>query len=606
MPTNSYDLIVVGDDFAGLLAGALCARRGMRVLILSPEEAPLRYQLGPHRLPVEPLCLAGWNTPAVQRVLDELHLSHVLKQRLQRRSVGFQFVGPDVRLDVAADQHVLESEVRREWGPAPQAHSAMTAMTAPSSLSSASVRDEDESRDSGPMAASSMAASSMAASEPGVTDDGVIDNDRQGDGTGDGDGGGDHPQTAESTLAEEFNEEGNAEPLADPLALCLRTRGLAKEFDIALEHEDVFPPAGFWRRRDVGRTAAKLAEEAGAWQLEINRDAMLRALVTLPAALGTRMTHASSDGETAPSKAQLDGAICARSFDIWRAGTPRLSGDWDALRELVHKQIVTMSVETRTAKVEEFTTRWGKITGVRLQGGEELGAGHIIGAMPLADIVPMVGRKVPKRLAQCEQALTLAGYRYTWNLVVDQAGVPEGMSSPLLLVDDPDAPLVGDNAMAIYLDAPDDEGRVTVTVSAICPVPQDSADLPAALAKLRGRLRQRLDSVMPFLQDHILLAHSPHEKRPPDGIDARPPKFLPRLPAAIWQITDGAALETAMGVGAAPYNVGIKNLTIASTQVLPQLGLEGDCIAAWSAARIACDSGGKKREYKEVLERRMG
>ena len=53
MPSNSYDLVVLGDDLAALVCATLCARRGLRTLVLG-DERPARYTLGPHKLPVEP------------------------------------------------------------------------------------------------------------------------------------------------------------------------------------------------------------------------------------------------------------------------------------------------------------------------------------------------------------------------------------------------------------------------------------------------------------------------------------------------------------------------------------------------------------------------
>jgi hypothetical protein len=40
---------------------------------------------------------------------------------------------------------------------------------------------------------------------------------------------------------------------------------------------------------------------------------------------------------------------------------------------------------------------------------------------------------------------------------------------------------------------------------------------------------------------------------------------------------------------------------VASSQALPRLGLEGSFAAGWSAALLASDAAGKKREYREVL-----
>ena len=53
VPSNSYDLVVLGDDLAALVCATLCARRGMRTLVLG-DDRPARYTLGPHKLPVEP------------------------------------------------------------------------------------------------------------------------------------------------------------------------------------------------------------------------------------------------------------------------------------------------------------------------------------------------------------------------------------------------------------------------------------------------------------------------------------------------------------------------------------------------------------------------
>src|SRR5512138_3516416 len=72
VPSNTYDLIVLGDDLAALVCGTLCARRGMRTLVLGGDR-PARYTLGPHKLPVEPaMWPIGPGSPG-ERVLKELH-----------------------------------------------------------------------------------------------------------------------------------------------------------------------------------------------------------------------------------------------------------------------------------------------------------------------------------------------------------------------------------------------------------------------------------------------------------------------------------------------------------------------------------------------------
>ena len=507
MPTNSYDLIVVGDDFAGLIAGTLCARRGMRVLVLSQGGPGSAYALGPHRLPVEPLCLAGLGSPLVQRVLDELQLGHTLRRKLIQRPVSFQVVAPDVRVDVAADEHNLAAALAREL----------------------------------PDAGAAQASGDAAEADPARV---------------------------------------------DALAACTGSAAVAQHFDAAMNVDGTFPPTGFWKRREVDKGAVRLADEAASWAARFESHPVVRALTALPAVLGT---HAPV--------AELGAAATARAFHLWRMGAPRMAGDWDALRELFVERLTKASGETRMARAEALTYRWGRVNGVRLENGEELGASYVIAALPLTELVPLAGPKVPKRLGQCVEAVQVAGYRYTWNLVVDQAGVPEGMSSPLLLVGDPGAPLVDDNAVGIFLDDPDGEGHVTVTISAVCPPPAQGEPLPQALAALRERLRRRIDEVMPFLDEHVVVSHSPHDGLPPEGIHASAAKGMPLEPEPVWS----SLLESALGVAAVPYDVGLKHVAVASAQVLPRLGLEGSFAAGWSAALLASDAAGKKREYREVL-----
>lgn len=518
MPTNSYDLIVVGDDFAGLVAGTLCARRGMRVLMLSHGAQPSGYALGPHRLPVEPLCLAGLGSPLVMRVLDELQIGHTLKRKLVQQPVSFQFASPDLRIDVSADEHNLATELQREL---PQAMPTSTAL----------VLARDAGRKDAP-------------------------------------------------------EVPDAPGVIDALGACAGSAAVAQHIDAAMGIDSEFPPLGFWKRREIDKGTTRLVEDADSWLARFQDHAAVRALIALPAVLDT---HAPAS--------ELGAASLGRSFHLWRTGAPRLPGDWEALRELFMERLTKASGETRTARAEALTYRWGKVNGVKLESGEELGAGYVIAALPLSELVPLVGRKLPKRLTQCAEAVQLAGHRYTWNLVVDQAGVPEGMTSPLLLVTDPEAPLVGANAIGIFLDAPDEQGHVTVTISAVCPPPAEGETLAQALAALRQELRGRIDTVMPFLDEHIVVSHSPHEAAPPEGIHASAAKGMPLEPGPVWS----SQLEAPLGVGAVPYSVGLKHLAVASSQVLPRLGLEGSFAAGWSAARLASDAAGKKREYREVL-----
>jgi phytoene dehydrogenase-like protein len=493
MPVSSYDLIVIGDEFAGLVAAALCARRGLRVLIVESGTRPSSYQLGPYRLPVEPLAFIGVGSPAVRRVLDELHFQHLIKRKLREHNPSFQFVGPDTRLDLGPDDDALTRELVRELG-----------------------------EDTAAVAAGTSAGAIARLLEP------------------------------------VFSQ------------------------DIAM------PPTGFWERREIGRVAGRLEEEARAWKRGVDElQLSIRPLFSLPAVLGT---HA---GEPALSPSAL-----SRSFDMWRRGAPRLPGDLATLREMFLEKFASHNGELRTGIPIELTFNWGKVTGVKLDDGEEIGAHHVIAAMPVDELALLAEKKLAKRLRQCVEGMEVAGYRYVLNLVVKESAIPEGMATTVLVVGDPAAPLSGENALAVFVSEPD-EARVLVTVEAVCPIPQADRHLDDAFADLRVALRERLEMVMPFFSQHVLAAHSPNEAAPAERLEGEYELPKPVAARPVWRST----LSGMLGISALPYGVGLKNLSMATTQVMPALGLEGEFATGWCAAKIACQSAGKRKDYlkDEVL-----
>ncbi len=486
MPTNTYDLIVIGDDFAGLVSAALCASRGLRVLVCRTTETKVSYTLGPYKLPAAALPFVGMSSPAIRRVVDELHFEHTLKRRLRQFEPAFQLIAPDARLDVTADEEHLAKEIAREL---PNKASAVETF---------------------------------------------------------------------ATAAE-----------------------LAHHFDPVLGQDVAFPPAKFWERREVSRNMTRIADEAKAWFASIEDEPLLRSFAELPAVLGCRSNPFDLSAEAR-----------ARAFNLWRQGTPRIVGDWQTLRDVFEEKLGNHAGETRRARISEITFSWGKATGVRLDSGEELGATHIIAAMPVDELQPLVEKKRPKRLAECVERISPAGYRYTLNLVVDEAGIPEGMADTVLVVHDPETPPIGDNAFAIYVDEPDDEARAVVTVEAVCPAPDGGRSLEDVFADLRVGLREKLESVMPFFSEHLLLAHSPNESAAAEGVDGEL-QLAQAIPApAVW----ASQMDSYLGLTAVPYSIGVKRLTIASSQVMPGLGLEGDFATGWCAAKLACAAMGKKRD----------
>ncbi len=493
MPSNSYDLVVLGDDLAALVCATLCARRGMRTLVLG-DDRPARYTLGPHKLPIDPIM---WPTTAgspSERVLRELHAELALRRKLREPKIAAQLVAPDLRIDLGADR--LATELEREVGKLPG---------------------------------------------------------------------------------------------AEWLARWERGSELARLLDPLLSSEHAFPGVGFFERREVSKLAERAAADAATWWTSAQSD---------PHASLWRHLAAIAMRHPAPQPAAI-----ARAVDAWRTGPSPLRGDGDAMRELFVEKLTTAGGEVRAGRVAEIGISWGKIASLTLVNGDELGTSQVVASRPPAELAELLGKKAPKRLTELAAGVSLVGYRYTLNIVIDEAGIPEHMAPTVAVVAAPEKAPSGDAAFSIHLGETDDTGRVIATLAAILPSegPIDSDRLPAKCMALRAGLWQRLGDVMPFFERHLVLAHSPFEATPPQVPGGRGSYDVPRnLPLAMSPVWAGGTADSAVDQvagGGLTYQTGLKNLTLTGEQLVPGLGIEGALVAGWSAAKVACAIAGKKKDY---------
>src|SRR5262245_44420679 len=108
--SHYYDVVVIGPELAGLLAGSLLARRGFRVLVAQEPDDEDSYQSDGHTLLRRPLPLVGIDGPAWKRILGELNLAQSLRRRLVSQRPSYQIVLPAHRLDGDPDRGSAEIE----------------------------------------------------------------------------------------------------------------------------------------------------------------------------------------------------------------------------------------------------------------------------------------------------------------------------------------------------------------------------------------------------------------------------------------------------------------------------------------------------------------
>ena len=112
---SSYEVTVVGGQLPGLLAGALLAKRGLRVLVVRHDAVTPDYAMGAYRLPRAPFALLDAASNHTRQVLQELALLTTVGGHRDSSAPSFQMAVPGHRFDVYANPDLFAPELTREF-----------------------------------------------------------------------------------------------------------------------------------------------------------------------------------------------------------------------------------------------------------------------------------------------------------------------------------------------------------------------------------------------------------------------------------------------------------------------------------------------------------
>jgi phytoene dehydrogenase-like protein len=308
----------------------------------------------------------------------------------------------------------------------------------------------------------------------------------------------------------------------------------------------------------------------------------------------------------------------ARAFELARHGLGRFEGGYGALYALFREKLETFSGERRDKVVPvEVVMRRGRAVGVRVHPRDEtIGCEHLVWAGSAAALHAICPEKPPRRGRDGAPGLHVEGYRYALAMVVAPAALPEGMGERVFQITDPARPLIEENALAVTVGQPAPRQPEQIPVWVECVVPAPPVDAGAGyLRALRGRVVERLQAVLPFFRQHLIVLASPHDGLPPE-LPGAVPKATP-APAAKKGAPAGASApgstlplppvyaaegESPFDVTALPHATGIKNLYLAGPENLPGLGFEGELVSAWGVARLITGTQPKRdTRRREVL-----
>ena len=350
-----------------------------------------------------------------------------------------------------------------------------------------------------------------------------------------------------------------------------------------LERDLVWPPGGFFERREFSRAAMHHPfgkDGVGPTPLsELPDDHPFR----LMAGWALRFMDGTTLGTT-NSEREL------RQFAALLHSAAMVDGGCAELRDVLIENLRTHNGDVRFAeRVEQVVVQRSAVVGVRLSlSEEEMGCHFVLSGIPIARLCPLLSERRELDAMLEEVGKPEPRYlRYSLNAVVDRAALPEAMGRNVLLLSDPRCPH-GEGALWVETDACSDSDRAVVTAEALVPA-LPTGELLHYLSDMRERVYANLLSLMPFIEGRTQLVDSPHDGRPVqhprEDRESDPPEAWSRGPTTM-PIVYTYPRRGVHGCTALPARTPVKRLLLCNEQVVPGLGYEGAFLAAWSAARI--------------------
>ena len=387
------------------------------------------------------------------------------------------------------------------------------------------------------------------------------------------------PAALEREVEREFREVRR--PIESFLA---RAREDDEAIDRALSADALWPPEGFFERREHARAIAGLS-----WAKTSDWPDPLRELPeSHPFRLVVYGAARFADGMDPD---HTTGLRLVRHFASWMRGPAVLQGGPGTLRSLLVSSVKAHGGEIRERdRIDAILVKRGTASGVRIAAsGEEIGASFVILGSDIGAFMRLLPDRRPlEELFERVGEPVVRYYRYTLNVVLAAEGVPEGMGREVIAVRDPKRPLSGANLLRVEAHPRSSDGTVLLTVEALLPR-RGVEDAEDYLAESREHILAALGELVPFLGSHVVMIDSPHDGRPARdmlaGTDVEPPAKWARGPRTMEAVY-GYPIASALGLCALPVRTPLKRLLLCSQQVAPGLGAEGELLAAWSAARV--------------------
>ncbi len=492
MSSSYFDVAILGRRTSTLVAAALLAKRGFRVLVLRQGTPAPTFASGDLRLPSTPFAMLPASSPITQRIFGELALTPLLRRATVPTRPPLQVALPGHRLDLWDDPEERRAEIEREF---PEVRRAANDF---------------------------------------------------------------HLRLAESMEA----------------------------FDELLEKDLVWPPGGFFERREFNRASSPaLRHLGGGLSLEELADEH-------PFRATVRAVSGFNDGMNPERASPLQ---LARPWYQWFNGAATLEDGLAGLDQLLAERVVLYGGELRDERADMLEVGRAGPTSLRIAGShEKIGVGHVLFGLEIHRLMRLMRDRRPfgelfERLGEPQTAF----YRYGLTITVSPDGLPEGLGRHLFVIRSLRKPLHSENVLWIER-RPGPPDLLVIQAMLHRRLVEESSD---ALALVRDRVLSTVETVMPFIRPHILRLDSPHDGRQPEDGERRPIGRLERPweRGGDWmEPVHTFAVPGPLNVTALPCRSPIPRLLLCNSQVVPGLGLEGELLTAWSCSRVVSRADRRK------------
>jgi hypothetical protein len=370
--------------------------------------------------------------------------------------------------------------------------------------------------------------------------------------------------------------------------------------DGAFERDAVWPPGGFWERRETQRVLATLPYLDGSdFLAEFPRDHAFRQVVTAPARFASDLCG------TSPPFA------IARLHGAWTRGVNQLANGEDELVDFLLERVRAHGGDTRLSdRASELVHRGGKVRGVMIDGDDApVGVTFVVSDMPSVPLLELAKGFTASR-SEKDAEVDVAGGRFVVSLVVRPEGLPKQLATESFLLPS--------RGRAVHLQrAPGGSPGTELLVAEMLLEDRrlSAKDIATAREEILGTVMQFL----PFIERHILICDCPHDGKPLWDF-RNPQKIDPRVGDKAWGLraqhvdrarlrASGGSLEPEPmlplfrvtppqleGLAGEAIRTALGNVFVTGKSVLPALGQEGELLAAWGVARVITRTDRRKEK----------